>query len=227
MDYYVEVSKDNKTLMKYILDTIDKYEIKELRDWYDCYREGIDGYLVNMVYNIIDQMNLYKKSDIIAEFNNCFTSLRSRVGGLKREGLEDIFNSIWDCIYQKNYNDKRKIKDWAFKKQPIWRRIVNSNKFLLFYAILLILALSFVIGEYSVVNICLIYLLMILYGMSGIVKAYVYTLFCIGVFCMLVILFEGDYAASIKICRYSIYCYLFNLLWIPVIMVNHERLNDK
>ena len=53
MDYYTIISRDNHVLVEKLLDEISLSGIKSLNDWETCYRMGIDGYLVNIVYNII------------------------------------------------------------------------------------------------------------------------------------------------------------------------------
>ena len=127
---------------------------KGIRDWHDCFRHGVDGYLICLLFNIINK-GLYKKSQIKKEFFKltddffvfCTPPNHWLTGKKVDQDIESIFERAWLSRIRVDKVDFRfgLVKEYASLKQPIWRRIVNSNKFMLFYASL-VLALSLTYG---------------------------------------------------------------------------------
>lgn len=223
MDYYTIISRDNTVLVKMLLEEIKQSGIKSLNNWDVCYRIGIDGYLVNIVYNIIINDGIYKKEDIDTKFDIVLKPIYKETTRLSDEQFYDIFNTIWNRVFQVDPFEYRFIKTLAFRNQPIWRKTVNSNGFMIFVAVLLLVSSSILGGAGSFISM----LFILCFGSFhvekyGIIKTYTIT-FIAG---CVISFFLGILELDMNVDKYFILSFMLSLLMIPVLIINKDRIKE-
>ena len=226
MDYYTVISRDNNILVEEILEEVSVRNLKSLGNWDDCYNIGVDGYLVNIVYNIIKEEDVYKKEEIDTRFDEILQPIYKKTTRLSDKQFYDIFNTIWTRIFQEKPLEYRFIKTIASYNQPTWRRILNSNGFMIFSSLLL-LASSAILGGtgYFISMLFILFFGSISIETIGIAKTYIAT-FIIG--CIIAFFFnilESD-NNTIIFNECFLASYSLSLLMIPVLIINNERLKE-
>lgn len=226
MDYYTIISRDNHVLVEKLLDEISLSGIKSLNDWETCYRMGIDGYLVNIVYNIICDNDIFKKSDIDTMFDIALKPIYKKTSRLSDKQFYDIFNSIWGCIFQTNPLEYRFIKTLASYNQPVWRKVVNSNGFMILVSILLLIVSAILGGSTSfILMLFILFFGSIVIEKYGITKSYI-AIFIMGCIILFFLSFSNLNNSGLRFNECFILSYILSLLMIPILIVNKERLKE-
>ena len=202
-----------------------------IESWQSIYDRGADGYVVNIIIDIIKK-GKYKKSDIYSSFEKIVYPCLKKYG-CNSESLKDIFYKAWLCRYSDGKKDKGShtpfVMDYALVQQPIILRFVNSNGFLILFGFLF-LCLSGYIGTLFVdtaslfAALCAGFVGFFVIRESILWCPFVAMFVCIIV-CLYHILFTEDFA--LLYAKQNLWVGLSFLLWYPVIWVNKERLNDK
>lgn len=226
MDYYTVISRDNNALINMLLDEVNNNSIKSLNNWDDCYHFGIDGILVNMVYNIIKDDCIYKKIDIDTRLNVLLKPVYKKTSNLSDKQFYDIFNNIWNCIFQINTLEYRYIKTLALNNQPTWRKIINTNKFMIISSILLLVVSAIIGGKVSFISLLfMIYLGTIIIENYGIVKTYT-AVFITSTIVSFFISFLSPGIIITDINKCVLISFMLSLLMIPLYIINKERLKE-
>ena len=226
MDYYTVVSRDNNVLIKMLLDEISDTGVKTLNDWHTCYHLGIDGYLVNIVYNIIHDEGIYDKEEIDTRFDEILKPVYDKTSILNDKQFYDIFNTVWRSVFEISPLKYRFIKTLAYKNQPAWRKAVNSNWFMGACAIALLITSAVIGGGGSFIALlCIMYMGCLLLARFGIAMGYFLT-FVAGCVLAFILSFAASENKVADLNEGFLLAFILSLLMIPVLKVNEKRIKD-
>lgn len=225
--YYYAMSKDNNALIDMLLKEIESSNIKSLNDWDRCYYFGIDGILVNIVYNIINEKRLYDKEEIDTEFDKLLKPIYNKTSKLSHKQFYDIFDNIWYCKFEVVKNERKSIRDIANQNQPLIKRVVNTDKFILFYALFL-LCLSGLIGgvlSFIATGILLttVHTAVWQYGLT---KGYAVAFVLLCSFSFVSSFIVAPYK-SIELNECLAISFILQLTFIPILKINLPRMKDE
>lgn len=257
MDWYWLISNNNDNLLNELLKEIEQDGIKPLGDWRAVYNKGYDGYLVNMVYNIIANDKLSSKDEIAVELYNLLKPLYASVGAITKEDFNNIVDNIWCRVFEVN-GQKYFIKTLAKKNQPFWKKIMSNNTFLILFGVAMI-CLGYNIsemiympeierfdeygnlergnGESMFVSITLV--IMSVMGVGSVpekTRTYLWSLYTpliiaigVSVYHILLSSYEisGEAFEAVQICKRWMVVAVLQALWIPIWWINHERMTEK
>lgn len=227
MDYYTIVSRDNNVLIDLLLSEVVENNIKSLNDWRTCYYYGIDGILVNMVYNLIQDNKMYNRERIDTEFDILLKPIYNKTSKLNDNQFYDIFNNIWYCKFGIIECERKTIKKIASDNQPFLRRIINTDKFIIIYSVFLLILSGILGGVYSFIG--MMYLIMfgaMAISNYGLMKGYIisFTIMCVMSFFISLLTSVDDYSNWNK---YLLLSFILYLTYYPVININIPRVKEE
>ena len=209
-----------------LLNEIESRDIKSLMNWDTCYYFGIDGILVNIVYNIINDCKLYNKEEIDTEFDRILKPVYNKTSKLNDKQFYDIFNNIWCCNFGKNKSERKTIRELASMNQPPFRKLVNTDGFMTLFTILVLVLSALIGGVYSFIGLLfLIYFGSIAISHFGLIKGYLLA------FVLIVTLsFFGSFFISPNEAMACNKCialsFVLSLSFIPVLKINWTRITE-
>jgi hypothetical protein len=227
MDWYWLISNNNDNLLNELLKEIEQDGIKPLGDWRAVYNKGYDGYLVNMVYNIIANDKLSSKDEIAVELYNLLKPLYASVGAITKEDFNNIVDNIWCCNFGKNKSERKTIRELASMNQPPFRKLVNTNGFMTLFTILVLVLSALIGGVYSFIGLLfLIYIGLNAISHFGLIKGYL-----LAFVLMVVLSFFGSFLVSpneaIEWNKCMALSFVISLSFIPVLKINWARITEK
>lgn len=202
-----------------------------ISSWDDIYNRGIDGYIVNIIVDIIED-GKYKKKDIYTAFEKRVYPCLMKYG-CSIYTLKSVFKKAWTCRYVDSGNEKNErtlsVMDYALNQQPVILKIINSNGFLILFVFLFFI-LSWYIGVLFVGSMSsFVALCAFVVGICAIQKnALIFPLVSMSI-CIIVCLYHVIFTEHLALmyAKQNLYVGLSFLLWYPVLWINLERLNDK
>lgn len=209
-----------------LLNEIESRNIKSLRNWDTCYDFGIDGILVNIVYNIINDCKLYNKEEIDTEFDRILKPVYNKTSKLNDKQFYDIFNNIWCCNFGKNKSERKTIRELASMNQPPFRKLVNTDGFMTLFTILVLILSALIGGVYSFIGLLfLIYIGLNAISHFGLIKGYL-----LAFVLMVVLSFFGSFLVSpneaIEWNKCMALSFVISLSFIPVLKINWARITE-
>lgn len=256
MDWYWKISDDNDILLIELLKQIDQDGIKPLGDWRAVYYKGYDGYLVNIAYNIIKNSKVCDKTSLAVELYKTLKPIFVSVGDTSKEDFNNIVENIWCSVFEVG-GQKYFIKTLARKNRPLWRKITDNNTFLIAFFVFMIVVgynisefiympeierydewgnyESNAIYESFFISVCLNLVSIFGVAIAGeTVKNHRYgvilplstaILVCLGQ-----IILYTDSSESfqvIQMCKRWLLVAFLQFLWIPIWIINEERLSER